>query len=82
MQKIEGGHRFLIARLWIPEYGSAEDPDYLTEPWVLTPVERTLNTRKDARLRESPPCQEHETYGSPVRSGTVGRGTRAARWTR
>jgi hypothetical protein len=48
---------------------TVEDPEYLTEPWVLTPVTRTLNTRKDARLPESPPCQEHETYGSPVRSG-------------
>ena len=25
-------HRFLIARLWIPEYGSAEDPDQF--PWL------------------------------------------------
>jgi hypothetical protein len=48
---------------------TVEDPEYLTAPWVLTPVTRTLNTRKEARLRESPPCQEHEIYGSPVRSG-------------
>ena len=25
-------HRFLIARLWIPEYGSAEDPEQF--PWL------------------------------------------------
>jgi len=48
---------------------TVEDPDYLTEPWKLTPVTRTLNTDKNARLNDSAPCQELEAYGSPVRSG-------------
>jgi hypothetical protein len=48
---------------------TVEDPEYLTEPWVLTPVTRTLNADKNARLPQSQPCQELEAYGSPVRSG-------------
>jgi hypothetical protein len=45
------------------------DDEYLTAPWVLTPVTRTLNADKNARLNDSAPCQDMEEYGSPVRSG-------------
>jgi len=48
---------------------TVEDPEYLLQPWALTPVTRTLNTDKNARLNDSAPCQELEAYGSPVRSG-------------
>jgi hypothetical protein len=49
----------------------AEDPDFLAQPWKLTPVTRTLNTNPDDILIETPPCLEidrlHET--AHVRSG-------------
>jgi hypothetical protein len=48
-----------------------EDPEYLTEPWSVTPVTRTLNTDANAVLIETAPCDEidrlHET--AHVRSG-------------
>jgi hypothetical protein len=48
-----------------------EDPDYLAEPWNLTPVTRFLNSSPNAQLVESLPCleldREHEV--SHARNG-------------
>jgi hypothetical protein len=50
---------------------TVEDPEYLTEPWVTTPVMRNLNLDPNAVLVETVPCmeidREHET--AHVRSG-------------
>jgi hypothetical protein len=48
---------------------TVEDPDYLTEPWKMTPMVETLNTNKDAFIAEQLPCQVREPYYSHVRSG-------------
>ena len=50
---------------------TVEDPDYLPEPWSVTPVTRFLNSSPTAQLVESLPCLEidrdHET--SHMRTG-------------
>jgi hypothetical protein len=48
---------------------TVEDPDYLTEPWVMTPMIRQINKDPNAYLPEALPCLEREPYGSPTRSG-------------
>jgi hypothetical protein len=48
---------------------TVEDPEYLLEPWTLTPVARLLNPDPAARLPEGLPCVEREPYASPARSG-------------
>jgi hypothetical protein len=52
---------------------TVEDPDYLVEPWKLTPVTRFLYSAPSAKLIETPPCVErdrqhmvsHARNGSP-----------------
>jgi hypothetical protein len=50
---------------------TVEDPEYLTEPWKMTPMVANFNANssKDAWLAEGLPCQVREPYTSPVRSG-------------
>jgi hypothetical protein len=48
---------------------TVEDPEYLTEPWKMTPMVENLNTNANAFLAESLPCQVREPYYSHVRSG-------------
>jgi len=50
---------------------TVDDPQYLLQPWALTPVLRILNGNPNAELVQTPPCEEndrqHET--SHVRGG-------------
>jgi hypothetical protein len=48
---------------------TVEDPEFLEQPWVMTPMIRQLNTDPNAFLPEALPCLEREPYGSPTRSG-------------
>jgi hypothetical protein len=48
---------------------TVEDPDYLTQPWAMTPIVEQLNTNPDAFLPESYPCEVREPFVSHVRSG-------------
>jgi len=50
---------------------TVEDPDYLMEPWVMTPMVRSVNASPEHRgyLPEALQCLEREPYGSPTRSG-------------
>jgi len=44
-------HRFLVARFWIPEYGSAEDPDQFRTLFAYSPYHRVVDgTRYPAVL--------------------------------
>ena len=48
---------------------TVEDPDYLTQPWVMTPMVEQLNTNPNAFLPEGYPCEVREPFVSHVRSG-------------
>ena len=48
---------------------TVEDPDYLVEPWKMTPMVATLNPDPNAFLAEGLPCQVREPFTSHVRSG-------------
>jgi hypothetical protein len=48
---------------------TVEDPEYLQQPWKMTPIVARLNTNANAILGESPPCIVREPYASHVRSG-------------
>jgi hypothetical protein len=37
---------------------TVDDPEYLVEPWSLTPVVRFLYSAPNAKLIETPPCVE------------------------
>ncbi len=48
---------------------TVEDPEYLQEPWVMTPMVMKLNKSPDAYLPEGLPCLVREPFSSHVRSG-------------
>jgi hypothetical protein len=48
---------------------TVEDPEFLTKPWVMTPMVETLNANPAGYLPEALPCQVREPFFSHVRSG-------------
>jgi hypothetical protein len=48
---------------------TVEDPEYLQQPWKMTPIVAQLNANPNAILGESPECQVREPFSSHVRSG-------------
>jgi len=48
---------------------TVEDPDYLQQPWKMTPIVETLNPDPNAILGEDLPCLSREPFASHVRSG-------------
>jgi hypothetical protein len=44
---------------------TVEDPEFLEQPWVMTPMIRQLNTDPNAFLPEALPCLEREPMGRP-----------------
>jgi hypothetical protein len=48
---------------------TVDDPEYLQQPWVMTPIVATLNTDPNAVLGEDLPCLSREPFASHVRSG-------------
>jgi hypothetical protein len=48
---------------------TVEDPDYLQQPWKMTPAIAQVNKDPNGLLGEDPPCQVREPFSSHVRSG-------------
>src|SRR5262249_44618447 len=48
---------------------TVEDPDYLVQPWKMTPILARLGNNQNGILGESSPCQVLEPFSSHVRSG-------------
>jgi hypothetical protein len=46
---------------------TVEDPEALTQPWVLAPKTMRLNPKPDAMLPENYPCSERDVNYTPIR---------------